>query len=261
MVRSSDSCGGAGCSCVRRRGACGAVGPDVDRNGAAHRPERGCQHSSRSSTTRNSSVGSAHSSPFTSSPIMSCCDVPYSSSWACCSRSRPSCPLDERRSSASRPDLESASQWTSSRGRAGLRGRLVRWLPSAIGVVAIGIAFLPAFATLYQLTVDRYVVPVIGQPGSIGGLGTSDTGRQTPRASRSTSGPSRLHATISRLERASAGTAAGSAASSTAISMSNTVERDPWPEPPEPPIRSRTRSGHRFLVRRALSGWPRTSPF
>ncbi len=62
-----------------------------------------------------------------------------------------------------------------SRGRAGLRGRLVRWLPSAIGVVAIGIAFLPAFATLYQLTVDRYVVPVIGQPGSIGGLGTSDT--------------------------------------------------------------------------------------
>jgi hypothetical protein len=55
-----------------------------------------------------------------------------------------------------------------SHGRAGLGARLRRWVPSAIGVAAIAIAFLPAFATLYQLTIDRYVVPGIVVPGTPG---------------------------------------------------------------------------------------------
>ncbi len=45
------------------------------------------------------------------------------------------------------------------KGRTDLRSRLIRWLPSTVGVAVLALAFLPAMVGLYTLTIDRYVVP------------------------------------------------------------------------------------------------------
>lgn len=53
--------------------------------------------------------------------------------------------------------------------RVELPRRLRRWLPSTIGIVILGIAFLPALSGLYTLTIENYVksgAGGIGGPGS-----------------------------------------------------------------------------------------------
>jgi hypothetical protein len=48
-----------------------------------------------------------------------------------------------------------------SRGREAMARRLRQWAPSTIGIVVLAIAFLPAFAALYELTIVVYVVPAV----------------------------------------------------------------------------------------------------
>ena len=54
-------------------------------------------------------------------------------------------------------------------GRREAIARVRRWIPSTVGLVVLSVAFLPAFAGLYQLTLDRYDPGLIvtGQPGVV----------------------------------------------------------------------------------------------
>lgn len=82
--------------------------------------------------------------------------------------------------------------WEASRGRGGMWRRLGRWVPAAAGTLILFFAFLPAFAGLYQLTLDRY------SPGQGGGGGTipgSVLGSTEPAAT-----PARLALYIGSIE-------------------------------------------------------------
>jgi hypothetical protein len=47
--------------------------------------------------------------------------------------------------------------WEAARGRAGIWRRMVPWAASASGLLVLALVFLPAFAGLYELTVERYL--------------------------------------------------------------------------------------------------------
>jgi hypothetical protein len=73
------------------------------------------------------------------------------------------------------------------RQRSGLVGRAIRWVPSAVGTIVLLVAFLPALAGLYQLTIERYVVPGVG---GIGGGVVTPGGE--PIASETEDAPARV---------------------------------------------------------------------
>jgi hypothetical protein len=66
------------------------------------------------------------------------------------------------------------------RERTGVVGRAVRWVPSAAGTILLLVAFLPAIAGLYQLTIDRYVDPSKQLVGLPAGGGVTADGEEIP---------------------------------------------------------------------------------
>jgi hypothetical protein len=74
----------------------------------------------------------------------------------------------------------------------GIRRRAVRWLPSAVGNIVLVVAFLPAIAGLYQLTIDRYVVPSGAIMGGLPEEGVSTTPDGLPITSETEDAPARV---------------------------------------------------------------------